>query len=125
MGLKIYDTLTPQGDFPAVKAGDVLMPDGSRLSDLDLDVTPPVLEGVAEIEPEKYYEFGEVSELAVTLAARDDGRAHLYQFEFVPAEGFVGLTITPEPAWCNEPQYPVGKRVLVAVQMGMAVMGVA
>lgn len=32
MALKIYDTLAPQGNYPAVKAGDVLMPDGSRLA---------------------------------------------------------------------------------------------
>lgn len=36
MALKIFDTLKPQGDYPAVKAEDVEMPDGTRLGDLDL-----------------------------------------------------------------------------------------
>ena len=36
MALNTYDTFAPQGDFPAVKAEDVEMPDGKRLSDLDL-----------------------------------------------------------------------------------------
>lgn len=36
MALNTYDTFEPQGEFPAVKAEDVEMPDGKRLSDLDL-----------------------------------------------------------------------------------------
>lgn len=39
MALKIYDTLAPQGDYPAVKAESVEMPDGSRLSDFKGGVT--------------------------------------------------------------------------------------
>ena len=34
MALKIYDTIVPKGDYPAVNAKDVEMPDGSRLSEL-------------------------------------------------------------------------------------------
>lgn len=33
MALKIYDTFAPQGNYPAVNAEDVAMPDGTRLSD--------------------------------------------------------------------------------------------
>lgn len=33
MPLKLYDTLTPAGDFPLVNAGDVAMPDGKRLDE--------------------------------------------------------------------------------------------
>lgn len=36
MALKIYDTLVPQGDYPAVKAENVEMPDGTKLSDLEM-----------------------------------------------------------------------------------------
>ena len=39
MALKIYDTLAPQGDYPAVKAESVEMPDGARLSDFKGGVT--------------------------------------------------------------------------------------
>lgn len=39
MALKIYDTFAPQGEYPAVKAEDVEMPDGSRLSDFKGGVT--------------------------------------------------------------------------------------
>lgn len=34
MALKVFDTLAPQGEYPAVKAKDVEMPDGTRLSKL-------------------------------------------------------------------------------------------
>lgn len=32
MALRIYDTVKPQGSYPAVEAEDVEMPDGTRLS---------------------------------------------------------------------------------------------
>lgn len=35
MALKLYDTLTPGGDYPLVEAKDVEMPDGSRLSEFE------------------------------------------------------------------------------------------
>ena len=141
MSINIIDKLKHASGGAVADAADIVLENGVDLEaaamaaaeqmaqlreDLDgLDVTPPVAAGAEVLEPEIYYQFGEVSELAVELAQKEDGKAHLYQFEFVPAEDFAGLTITPEPVWCNEPQYPVGKRVLVAVQMGMAVMGIA
>ena len=39
MALKLYDTMKPQGNFPLVEAKDVLMPDGTRLSDKGETVT--------------------------------------------------------------------------------------
>lgn len=35
MALKLYDTLTPDGDYPLMKAKDVEMPDGTRLSEFE------------------------------------------------------------------------------------------
>lgn len=81
-------------------------------------------ESGAVLEPGVWYEFGEVGELNVTLAQKDDGKAHEYWFDFEPAEGFAGLNVTPEPRWMVDPQYPVGKRCLVGIVMGMAVMGI-
>lgn len=46
MSLRIYDTLETQGDFPAVKAEDVQMPDGTRLSDFEGSLPVP---GVAQV----------------------------------------------------------------------------
>lgn len=120
MALKIYDTFKPQGDYPAVNAEDVLMPDGTRLDEL----TPayPVTEGIAEIQPETFYDFGEVSTLAVTLAEVDDGLAHEYCFEFVAAEDFAGFSITPEPKWNAEIQILPGKTHQVSILRGIGVM---
>ena len=36
MALRIYGTFEPDGTFPAVKAEDVEMPDGKRLSEVEL-----------------------------------------------------------------------------------------
>lgn len=80
-------------------------------------------DGTETLEPETYYQFGEVSALSVSLVEKDDGKAHEYTFEFIPTENFQGLTITPEPAWIVEPQFPVGKRCIVSICMGLAVMG--
>ena len=171
MALKTYDTIVPQGDFPAVNAHHVGLPgDKNVLEELDRineiltaffdsdnrsldqlseivnyivrnktlidavtkDVAtiaqssiPDVLPGAAVLEPEKYYEFGAVDVLTVTLAEKNDGKAHEYAFEFIPAEDFQGLTITPAPVWMREPQYPAGKRCIVSIVRGMAVMGSA
>lgn len=108
MSLKVYDTLEPQGNYPAVKTEHIAM---------------PVKDGEGALMPGIYYRFGEVSELAVELAPGYEGSAGEYVFEFIPAEGFTGLTISPEVTWLGDPQFPVGKRCLVSVCMGMAVMG--
>jgi hypothetical protein len=123
MALKIYDTLKPQGDYPAVNAEDVQMTDGKRLS--DWNTAYPVVDGVSSqtLEPETFYQFGEVSELSVTISDKGDGLAHEYVFEFIPTDGFTEPTISPNVLWVSEPQYPVGKKCIVSVCMGMAVMG--
>ena len=90
----------------------------------ELNVAYPVLPGAAVLEPEKFYDFGSVSELAVALAQRDDGKAHEYWFRFEPQEEFLGLSLEPEVRWVADPQFPVGKTCTVGVCMGMAVMAV-
>lgn len=124
MPILLIDKIThANGADPVVEAKDVQMPDGSRLS--EFNPVFPALEGAAVLEPEKHYVFGAVAELAVTLAQKDDGKAHEYWFEFEPEEGFAGLTIDPAPKWVGDPQYPAGKTCLVGICMGMAVMAIA
>ena len=48
MALRIYDTLVPQGDYPAVKAEDVQMPDGTKLSDLEIPEMPEIPEPITD-----------------------------------------------------------------------------
>lgn len=83
----------------------------------------PVKPGEKILAPNTYYQLGEVSELSVELGAGYAGIASEYVFEFAPAEGFTGLTISPEVTWLGDPQFPVGKRCVVSVCMGLAVMG--
>lgn len=120
-GLPIYSPLEAMGNFHLVDAKDVRMPDGTRLS--AFNPVMPVAPGAAALEPETWYQFGDVSELAVTLTQQDAGKAHEYVFEFVPAADFTGLTITPAPVWMREPQFPAGKRCVVSIVQGLAVMG--
>ena len=120
MALKIYDTMKPQGSYPAVEAADVMMPDGSRLDEISISY-PIVTDGATDLAPDVYHVFGEVTELTVTLAETNDGKLHEYCFEFIPTEGFTELTITPEPRWANDPQFPAGKTCQVSIVRGIGV----
>lgn len=122
MAIEVISKIKPKGnrDFAIVDAEDVQMPDGSRLSDSTFAY--PIAQGAAELEPEKYYVFGSVSSLSVTLAEVDDGKAREYCFEFDAAEGFEGLTITPAPKWATEQQVVPGKTHQVSILRGLAVM---
>lgn len=104
----------------AVDAADVEMPDGTRLS--ELSTAPNVVEGTTELQPDTYHVFGEVSTLSVTLVEADDGKAHEYCFEFIPAEGFSGLEVTPAPRWAVDPDIEVGKTYQVSILRGIGVI---
>lgn len=122
MSIELIDKIKPKngGTFSLVDASDVEMPDGTRLSEQTIGMK--IVEGSAEIQPDTYYVFGEVSELAVSLVTVDDGKAHEYCFEFIPTADFSGLTVTPEPTWANEPQFTDGKTCQVSILRGVAVM---
>lgn len=85
----------------------------------------PITTGCVELQPEKYYAFGEVSSLNLTLVEPEDDKAHEFYFEFIPTEDFSGLTITPEPQWVAEPHFAPGKTCQVSILRGMAVSGCA
>ena len=108
MSLSIFDTLEPQGDYPAAKAKDVAM-----------DVRP----GEINLKPGIYYKFGEVAELAVKLEPGFKDSASEYVFDFTPMEGFTTPTISPDVTWLGSPQFPEGKRCIVSVLNGLAVSG--
>lgn len=60
MGLKLYDTLTPAGEFPLVNAADVAMPDGKRLSEVNFSGETDV---EVDILPKQTLEFADNSDL--------------------------------------------------------------
>lgn len=121
MAIELIDTIKPKngGSFPIVEAEDVSMPDGKRLSEMSMSY--PIVEADAELQPGCYHVFGEADSLSVTLAEADGTKAHEYCFEFIPTENFTGLTITPEPRWANEPQFPAGKTCQVSILRGIGV----
>lgn len=81
--------------------------------------------GTSTIEPGKYYTFGEVSSLDITLAEADDTVANEYYFEFIPSSNFAGLSISPVTRWATPPQYPAGKTCQVSILRGIGVMACA
>lgn len=123
MPIEVIDTIKPKNgqDFPIVDAEHVKMPDGSRLSDFSAGAYPE-LEGTAELQPDKYYIFGETTGLSLTLAEADDGRAHEYCFEFIPANGFTGLTISPAVSWATPCVFTIGDIHQVSILRGVGVM---
>ena len=106
MALNIFDTLEPQGNYPA-----------ARVAHVSMEVRP----GEASLKPGIYYQFGEVSELNVKLADGYLNSADEYVFEFTPADSFNVPVISPDVIWMGSPQFPVGKRCVVSICMGLAV----
>ena len=85
MALKIYDTLVPQGDYPAVKAEDVLMPDGKKLSELEIPESSGGVSSWNDLTDKPFYEeegtavILEERELTLSVSAR------IAQLEIAPA----------------------------------------
>ena len=64
MALKLYDKLTPSGDFPLVSATDVEMSDGSRLSEFSPGIDENTAERIAALE-EQDKVFMQAAEMAL------------------------------------------------------------
>lgn len=102
-------------------ADTIVMPDGTKLSDVTFNGYK-VVEGTSAIEPGKYYDFGIVDSLNVELVENDETVANEYCFEFIASENFSGLTITPEPRWGVATQFVPGRTHQVSILRGIGVM---
>lgn len=124
MPLKIYDTIKPDGTFPIAEAGDVSMPDGTRLDEFleDITLAYPVETSGTQLQPETYYSFGEVNELTLELVDPGDGLAHEYCFDFIPTENFTNLNITPTVNWMIPCVFLSGKTHQASIMQGIGVM---
>lgn len=122
MPIELIDKIKPKNGqgFPMVDAEDVEMPDGTRLS--DLTVNYPLAEGASILQPDRYYVFGEVSALSLTLAEADDGKVHEYCFEFIPTDSFTGLNISPEVSWALPCVFTAGAVHQVSIVRRVGVM---
>lgn len=96
----------------------------TKLRELENAVnTYPVADGTTNIEPDKYYAFGEVDGLSVNLVSvEDDSKLHEYCFEFTPKKNFTELTVTPAVKWVSQIQISAGKTHQVSIVRGIGVM---
>ena len=100
----------------------IIQPDSNGKGTL-AEPLPIIVESTAaQLQPDIYQVYGEVDGLDITLVEKDDGRIHEYTFEFIPKEGFTGLTVTPEVKWVSTPVFPPGKTCQISVMRGVGIL---
>lgn len=78
----------------------------------------------AEIQPNIYYRFGEVTTLNITLAAAaDDAFTNEYIFEFISGATATTLTLPDTIKWVAEPIIMANKTYQVSIMNGIGVIG--
>ena len=76
----------------------------------------------AELAPNTYYKWGEVTELTITLGAETDGITNEYCIEFVSGETATTLTVPSDIKWAQEPTIEAGKTYQVSILNGIGVI---
>lgn len=110
-------------DKTSVDIDSVIQEVNKNTQDYFDSVQIKVVESVkAELEPDEYRVFGEVSGLTVNLVPVYDDKVHEYMFEFIPTETFQGMTIVPEVRFPIKPEFTAGKVHQVSVLRGIGVM---
>lgn len=80
-------------------------------------------ETTAELQPDKFYLFGEVSALNITLAPVEEGYASQYIFQFTsPLESPTTLTMPVTIIWSDIPTIKGGMTYQVSVVEGLAMI---
>lgn len=76
----------------------------------------------AELAPNTYYRWGEISALTVTLGAEIAGITNEYCFEFVSSETATEMTVPSHIKWVQEPSIEAGKTYQVSIMNGIGVI---
>lgn len=76
----------------------------------------------AELAPNTYYRWGEISALTITLGAEISGITNEYCFEFVSGETATTLTVPDTISWVQEPSIEAGKTYQVSILNGIGVI---
>ena len=77
----------------------------------------------AELAPNTYYRWGEISALTITLAEPADTTiTNEYCFEFVSGEAATELTVPSNIKWVQEPTIEAGKTYQVSIMNGIGVI---
>lgn len=91
--------------------------DESKVSIITPDMT------TLEIEPNKYYQFGEVTELNITLKQPTDTTIlNEYMFEFVSGETATTLTLPNTIKWLEEPSIEADKTYQCSIVNNIGVL---
>lgn len=100
----------------------VIQPDSNGKGTL-AEPLPIIVESTAaQLQPDIYQVYGEVDGLDITLVEKDDGRIHEYTFEFIPKEGFTGLTVTPEVKWVNDLHFEPNRIHQASIVRGVGIL---
>ena len=115
------ETYQPIGDY-ATKSE---IPDISNLANKILSEDGGTGTITKELQPNKYYKFGECSSLTVTLAAEIEGIFNEYSFEFTSGATATTLSVPEDIKWDGgeAPTIEQNKKYLVAITGGIVFMG--
>lgn len=89
----------------------------------DKTATENVIEDTKELQPNKYYIFGEVATLTITLAAGEENVLAEYMFEFTSGTTPTILSLPEDIKWIGESTIEASKTYQVSIVNNIAVMG--
>ena len=78
--------------------------------------------GVFELQPNKYYKWGEVASLSLTLGMPVDGILNEYMFEFVSGATPTTLTLPDTVKWETIPSIEANKKYQISIVNNIALI---
>lgn len=82
-----------------------------------------VSEATKELQANKYYKFGEVATLTITLAEGEENKLSEYMFEFTSGSTPTTLNLPESVKWIGEHNIEASKTYQVSIVNNLAVMG--
>lgn len=82
-----------------------------------------VQENTKELQPNRYYEFGEMTELTITLAAEEEGKLSEYMFEFQSGDTPTTLNLPESVKYIGDSTIEANKTYQVSIVNNLAVIG--
>lgn len=89
----------------------------------DKVTTESATEDAKEIQPNRYYIFGEKQNLTITLAQGEEGKLNEYMFEFVSGTTPTTLTLPESVKWMGDNTIEASKTYQVSIVNNIAVLG--
>lgn len=89
----------------------------------DKVTTESATEDEKEIQPNRYYIFGEKQNLTITLAEGEEGKLNEYMFEFTSGTTPTTLTLPESVKWIGSNTIEASKTYQVSIVNNIAVLG--